>query len=238
MVQVSRIIDEYQLKIRNVNRHAQLDESELRKSRKNIVTMIKAEKQAKLQKELEAALVSLKKLEFTSSALNGKMTELAQTKMGLRSTIQKIQRAVNSGAAAGAQLNAGAAGALLQMDEALKGSADEPTLSDKIAANESAKQLFANLIEMVSQSKQEDKSGSAEMLHHHAEAHTPSHRRAEREKGEGDEEPDLGGMSSRAAEIASKYATEENRRLHTNLPLRTLSAMDYKKSSDDDMFLD
>jgi len=230
MAQVAHIIEEYQLKIRNVNRHAQLDEMELRKSRKNIVAMIKMEKQAKLQKELEAALESLKKLELTSAALSGKMTELTQTKMGLRSTIQKIQRAVTSSPHG---MNSGT---LLQLEEAVKPGAEDQSLSDKVAANESAKQLFANLLELVSHSKEGDKATAQETVHHHTQAHRPipAEERETSHQSSESLDNDLAGVSSRAAAIATKYANEENRRMHTNLPLRTLAVKDFKRSSDDD----
>jgi len=232
MAEVSRIIEEYNFKIRNVNKHAAATERELRKSRKDIVGMIKAEKQAKLQKELEAALESLQKLEATSQALNGKMQELTQTKLGLKQTITKIQRVISSSG------GGGGSGSMLELQEVVKPTADEQQYADKVAANESAKKLFGSLLELVG------KSGLGGRLSNTQRSRRPTisidldRAREEEEQESVAPADDLSSISSRAAAIAAKYAKEENDHLHTNLPLRTLSVREYKKASDDDLFLD
>jgi len=241
ILEVRRIIDEYNLKIKNVQRHLYLSQGELNKSRKNIVDMIKAEKQAKLEKELQAALESLQKLESTSSALNYKMSELAQTKLGLKNTIKKIQHVIGSNPAmAGSR-------SLMQLSEVIKTSPDEEKFQAQVAANNHAKQLFTNLLQLVSKAhlhtEKPSKPSRELKLRQHARAPrgvTLAFDDDEDEKDNaqqgGDDE--VNAISSRASAIASKYAQEENKRLHLNLPLRALSAREYKKAGDDDMFLD
>jgi len=231
MAEVSRIIEEYNFKIRNVNKHAAATERELRKSRKDIVDMIKSEKQAKLQKELEAALESLQKLEATSQALTGKMQELTQTKLGLKQTISKIQRVIGSG-------GGGSAGSMLELQEVVKPTADEQQYADKVAANESAKKLFGSLLELVGKAGLHGRLANKQRLRRPTISIDLDRAREEEEQESVGPADDLSSISSRAAAIAAKYAKEENDHLHTNLPLRTLSVREYKKSSDDDLFLD
>jgi hypothetical protein len=227
MAEVTRIVEEYNYKIKNVNKHASSTERELRKSRKDIVEMIKSEKQAKLQQELEAALESLQKLEATSNALNGKMQELTQTKLGLKQTISKIQRVITHSSP----------GALLELQEVMKPTSDEQQYAEKMDANESAKKLFGSLLELVSKSGVSQRL--AQQVRHHSRRPVVSFGSDQEEDNqEQSAHTDLNSISDRAAAIAAKYATEENHRMHTNLPLRALSAREYKKASDDDLFLD
>jgi len=193
--------------------------------------MIKSEKQTKLQQELEAALESLQKLEATSQALNGKMQELTQTKLGLKQTITKIQRVIthSGGGSSG--------GALLELQEAIKPSSDEQRYAEKMDANESAKKLFGSLLELVSKSGLSSRLSTKSRASLHKSSVSFDEDRNENHEQSSHAE-DLASISDRAAAIASKYMAEENKNMHTNLNLRALSAREYKKTGDDDLFLD
>jgi predicted nucleic acid-binding Zn-ribbon protein len=216
VAEVRRIIDEYNGKIRNVQRHTQITEAELRKSRKTIVTMIKASKQAKLEKELQAALESLKKLESTSLALNGKMSELTQTKLGLKATIGKIQQVITHSSRAGSAV-------MMQLQEAVKPTSDELRLMEQEAANQGAKTLFGSLIQLVNEAH------GRHQMHHQARVVAKATKATKPEPEALLSDADI---SVRAAAIAAKYADEENQRLHTNLPLRALAVTDLESDSD------
>jgi hypothetical protein len=229
VAEVERIIAEYQYKIKNVQKHTRIEQAQMRKDKKSIMAMIKAEKSAKLEAELHAALESLKKLETTSSALNSKMTELTQTKTGLRHTISKIQRVIGSSPSSIASSSS-----LMEVGETV----DPEQVNAREEANNGAKQLFSNLLELLGKTKQRHRAMSTSHLADSLQQRMRRSRRAPASEEE-DHRPDLSHISARASAIAQKYATEENNRLHTNLPLRALSAREYKKADEDrDDFLD
>jgi len=231
VAEVERIIAEYQYKIKNVQKHTRLEQAQMRKDKKSIMGMIKAEKSAKLEAELHAALESLKKLETTSSALNSKMTELTQTKAGLRSTITKIQRVIGSSPSSIASSSS-----LIDVGETV---ADEH-LNAQEDANNGAKQLFSSLLELLGKTKQRHQSmASARTVLAQKLAQRLGRRSRSSQNGDQEREPDISHISARASAIAQKYAMEENQRLHTKLPLRALAAREYKRADEDrDDFLD
>jgi len=219
VAQVKQIIHEYQHKIKNVQKHTHLTEAELRKSRKSIVAMIKAEKQAKLEQELKAALDSLKKLETTSQHLTGKMSELTHTKLGLRAVIAKIQHAVHL------KPNSPT---FVALQEVIKPSPLELSVVQE-QANRGAKDLFGSLLQLVN----EVHANHLEHERQHELEDKKTVKATAQEDNDEGETNDLQDVSDRVAQIAAKYADEENDRLHAKLSLRGLSAKEYEIDEDD-----
>jgi len=94
MMKVRRIIRDYQNKVFNVQAAVSLGERELATEKKQIQSMIRRKKTERLRGELTAALSALKQLEGNSSELSQKITDLSNTKSGLRATILRIHAAL------------------------------------------------------------------------------------------------------------------------------------------------